>query len=546
MDTFLTNYWSLYVEFLQDFEKLNYKGFSLPYLCHLPSLLLNNAQINNELKGARFSRNLRKQVKDEREFQALFNKFVQVHQRPIVKNKKGKVVIHVDKLLRFPPRTIAHYFSPSNTILLTKGKQTKSSAAKGKKSGKLLSGKKKPAKSAKPANGRQKHAKSPSSKKKEHKGVKLKATRLESKKVLPLTKTVNLSAVKSVKTVPKKKTKKGKKSIPYYYLENYAVDSRKAISKMQTKAKAMFKAYDDHHFYKRSDFQKWFLNNIATVVHHIEMSRVFLSKVSVSCIIVSTTHSYRSRILAVVAAKMGIPTICMQHGIISSELGYIPKVATVDAVYGKFEKDWFKRMGAADKSLAIVGHPRFDQAFQQPKVDRAKFNKTLGLDSNKKTLMIAVRGDNDIAKWRTLIKTVSKKLPINIIIKNYPSKTPHALTKEFSFVKSTQDYSIYDIFPNVDAVVSYSSTVGLEAMLAQKTVFVLNENFSGYTGYYTNLGKLVQSDPRSLGEIINKVLTTSKWKSYADNKRAKFLRYAYPDLGMSGARLKNLVNKLIS
>ncbi|WP_163537028.1 hypothetical protein [Gracilibacillus sp. YIM 98692] len=584
MDTFSRNYWSLYLDFIKDFEKLIYKGFSLPYLCHLPSLILNNDKISNELKDKNYIRKLKHRVNDPKEFQEVFNHFIQSHQKPLVKNKHGKVVIHVDKLLRFPPHTLNDFLDPSNTILLTKGKKTSSPRNKSKV--KKTSGKKSRSRKPAPSTNKKSQAKKTapstnnkrtvkktsssiqnkrknakkqslnSKNKKYRSGSNMKAIKARPSSTNPINKkmkAVSLTnaekqrkknyAVKKRNNAVKKNTSLQKR-FPYDHLFNYAIDTNKSAAQVQNQARKMLKAYKGHHFYKNKKFQTWFLNNIATVINHIEMTKNFLNKVPISCIVVSTTHSFINRILALVAAEKGIPTICMQHGIISSELGYIPKIATVDAVYGNFERDWFKKVGAPDQSTEVIGHPRFDEVFASPKMTRTQFNRKLGLDPKKKTLMIAARGSEDDDKWRTLIQTISKKINLNILIKNYPSKTPHKLTKEFSFVYPTQGYTIYDIFPHVDAVVTYSSTVGLEAMLAQKSVFILNTNFSGYTGYYKRLGKLVQADPRILAKLIISYFTNRQISSYAANTRKKFLAYAYPNLSKSGARLKNLINKL--
>ncbi|MBP2078003.1 hypothetical protein [Oceanobacillus polygoni] len=517
MDTFVKNYWSLYLDFLNDFEKLNYKGFSLPYLCHLPSFIIYNEPIWSELNDVKFTKKLKNQVNDQSEFQEAFNKFVQSHRKKgEVKNKGGKVVLHVDKLLRFPPDTISGYFDPSNTIqLFSTGK------SKGKK------------------------GKPPIVSKTKGNKTELTTNIKKRKKAVSLTNTIIIKK-ENVKRRNIVRPNKIISKLPIYYFNNYATNTEKEASRAQNQAKAMFKAYKDHHLYKNNKFQEWFLNNLAAVINQIEMSINFLNEVSVSCVVVSTTHSYKSRILALVATKRGIPTICMQHGIISSELGYIPKIATVDAVYGNFERDWYRKLGALDNSLEIIGHPRFDRVYTRSEINRDKFNRTLGLNPNRKTLMIVVRGDKEKDRWRSLIKTISQKVNFNIVIKNYPSKSPHALTKEFPFVYSTQSYNIYDIFPNVDAVVAYSSTVGLEAMLAKKPVFILEETFVGYTGYYTGLGNLVQSDVRKLGEEIKKYFTDAQSRIYAENKRKKFLRYAYPSSAKSGERLEKLINRLIS
>jgi len=474
MNTFLKNYWSLYLDFLNDFEVLNYRGFSIPYLfCHFYSLVKDNKVLWDNLYNEKFINQLNSRVTERREIQEVFQKFIQTHQRePLVKNGSGKVVLHVDKLLRFPRMTLDNYFDASETIIITAGNN-----------------------------------------------------KFKNKKQI---------------SIP------GALQIPIHYLGDYTIDTKKAVIEIQNKAREIFNSYKNHHLYKDTNFQNMFLTNISQIIDRIEQSKSFLERVSVSCIVVSTTHSFVSRILALVATERGIPTICMQHGIISGEFGYLPKIALVDAVYGNFEADWYKEAGAPEGSIEIIGHPRFDQAFLYHKITRSQFDLHLGINANQRKLLIVMRDNQDIDRWRTLIRTISKEVNVNILIKNYPSKHPHILVEEFPFVHSTKNYDLYDILPNVDCVVSYSSTVGLEAMLANKTVFILNEEFPGYSGYYNNLDEMVQTDPRKLGELIKKYFNDPNWHIDAQKKREEFLKYAYPDVSMSGERLKKLINRMTS
>lgn len=496
MNTSLRNYYSLYLDFLNDLKDLTYSGYSIPYLfCHFYSLVSNNTELWNSLSEENFTRHLKSQVNDQKEIQDAFYNFIRKHQRKaLVKNKRGMVVFHQDKLMRISRPSIMRNFHPSKIMIIKaglnkSGNKTKSTTRRNSKKAKVLMG----------------------------------------------THAVKIKKPKSTVTNRKRSYK-----LPTYYLTNYTIDTEKAVTQVQNKARQIFESHKDHPIYQNGNFQSYFLKMIPEIIKRIEQSRQFLNDKPVSCLVVSTTHGYISRILALVAAEKGIPTICMQHGIIASEFGYIPKIATVDAVYGDFEADWYKKLGAPEGSLEIIGHPRFDQAYSRPTIERARFANHLGLDSSKPTLMIVIRENQDIGRWRTLIKTI-KTLGLNVIIKNYPSKTPHQLTKEFSFVHSTAGYSIYDIFPNVDAVVSYASTVGLEAMLAKKPVFILNNHFAGYTGYYNALDKLVQTDPQIMGEIIIKYFTNPSFKIYVEKKQKGFLNSAYPDVSNSGERLKKLV-----
>ncbi|MBM7572150.1 hypothetical protein [Aquibacillus albus] len=443
----------------------------------------------------------------------------------LVKNKNGKVVVFTDNLLRFPLKTFIDNFNPSKTVRLVPGSQKQRNT---KRSTIGQSNKQKIGSSVK-------------------------------NKALAKNKMVNSNVNVSFKNVIPVKGNKAKQKkvetnnklnykLPIYFLNNYAPNVEKTVTEIQKQARAMFQIYKGHHLYQKKEFQRWFLNKIAVVINYIEMYNNFLHDVSTSCIIVSTTNRHTSRILALVAAEKGIPTICMQHGIISNELGYLPKIATVDAVYGKFEVDWYQKKGAQPETLEIIGHPRFDQAFSRSRVSRANFNKYFDLDPRKKTLLIAIRGMKELDSWKVLIDTISKKLDLNILIKDFPNFTgkSHVLSKEFPLVRFVRKYNLYDIFPHVDAVVAYTSTVGLEAMLAEKSVFILNKKFDSYTGYYNRLDQMAQSDPRKLAKLVIKYFTDPNWKSYTTNIREKFLSYAYPDRTMSGERLKKLINKLIN
>ncbi|WP_085992732.1 hypothetical protein [Oceanobacillus senegalensis] len=466
MNTYVRNYWSLYLDFIRDFEKLKYKGFSLSYIVHFPSLIRHHTEVWNALYHEKFMERLKSTVNNQKTIQGIFNKYVQSHQKKqIVKKKHGKVMIHLDGVLRLPPRTFYDYFN-KRSMIISSGVKRKSS--------------------------------SPST----------------------------------------------MYNIPVKYLNDYKMDTKKAIFQLQKQAKSLFYIYRGHHLYKDKTFQSLLLKKIKQLVNGIEQSHLLLDEVSTSCVIVSTTHSYINRILVLVAAEKGIPSICVQHGIIGNEFGFIPKIATVDAVYGQFEVDWYKQRGALNGSCEIIGHPRFDQAFQPPTISKNTFFKQLGLDKSKKTLLIAVRGNKNIDKWRMLIKTVTKQVDLNILIKDYPVKTPHQLTREFSFVHSTQSFNLYDILPQVDCVVTYPSTVGLEAMIANRAVFILHRNIPNYSGYYNNLGELVQLNPQNLGNLIINYFNDSNWVRYFKKEREKFLQYAYPDMKKSGERLKQLIDRL--
>lgn len=495
----MSNYWSLYLDFLEDFKDLTYKGYSLAYLCHFRSLV---RFIDPLLQDISFEKHIRHSVKERKEVQDEFNQFIQSNTRKLIKNPNGIVVFHdVYNLLRLNEIHALDYCNPSKSMIISEGENKQRAE-----------------------NCRTKQT--------------VKKPRVTVGQVLM----INVSKQQPKNQVIKNNVTKSNLRVEYF--KNYQVNMKETISKIRQQARSICYKYRKHPLYSNSDFNKSLLKQLSGIINRIEEAEMFLSKTNVSCIVLASTHYYQSRTFAMVAARKGIPTICLQHGIIGSETGYIPRIATVDAVYGQFEIDWYKQLGENENSLEIIGHPRFDQAFKKSSVSRAQFNKKLGLDSTKKTLMLVVRGNQQINRWKLLIDKISKRINVNIVIKDFPSNQTHELTRKYPIVHSVKHYKLYDIFPNVDAVVAYPSTVGLEAMITNKTVFILNHQFNGDTGYYNKLDELVQMDPQKLAPLIIKYFTSNKYKNYTDKKRQEFLTYAYLSNTLSGKRLKMLIEKL--
>lgn len=475
MSTIEKNYWSLYLNLIHDFKELQYSSFSIPYLLTFHSLVHDSKSgLNEILFDKQLPRKLNLQIKDKKDVQAAFNTYIRELTKPLVKNKQGKVVLHVDSLLRFPEKTLIDYFDSTSTMFIMEG-------------------------------------------------------------TIP----------RDRKNFRQKVVTKGVNNIPIKFLSSYSMNTGKVTAQLQKKAREILDMSKDHPLYKNPHFQNRLLQQISQIIERIAKVKHFLEKVPVSCLVISHPHSL-NRILALAAAEKGIPTICMQHGIISSEFGYLPKIATIDAVYGNFEKDWYINTGVQEQSIEVVGHPRFDQAFTRTKMSRTTFNKQLGLDKNKKTLMVVLRGNQNIAGWRIFLKRISEKLEVNILIKDHPRGDNHDLQREFPTIHFSSMRNLYDVIPNVDCVVAYSSTVGLEAMLHKKPVFILTDRFPGYSGYYDDLDSMIQYDPGKLAEIVIEHFQNIKLAGCAEIQRNTFLPNAYPDLSSSGQRLKNIINRLLN
>ncbi|MCM3654517.1 hypothetical protein [Metabacillus litoralis] len=335
-------------------------------------------------------------------------------------------------------------------------------------------------------------------------------------------------------------------ALPIYYLCDYKADVDEEINKLKEKADRIISNYNHHPMFNDVTFKQQFDKQIEGIVNRIEEAKNFIKDDLVSCFVFSSTHYYQSRTIAMVAAEEGIPTICMQHGIIASELGYMPKIADVDAVYGNFEANWFKKLGISEQAVEVTGHPRFDTINNKISISKQEFEEQLGLNPGKKTILIAVRGHAYVGKWKELIKSISKEGDFNIIVRDFPQSTPHKLTTLHPDVYPSKHFTLYELIHHSDAVVSYTSTVGLEAMIANKPTFILSTPTPTYIGYYDSLGELAQTDPPKLAEVIKKYFNDKNMKEVVKNRRKDFLSHAYPSVKSSGERIVDLIKRLIN
>lgn len=336
------------------------------------------------------------------------------------------------------------------------------------------------------------------------------------------------------------------KGISIHTLLNYSGDTNTQSRYFLEQAAQTFLAYEEHPIFNNRKFQKRFLQELPLIVNNIIAARKFMEKIPVSCIVLGGTNNPESRSLAFAAREKGIPSVCLQHGIIGLEFGYLPKVSTVQAVYGQYEFDWYKQRGIPESSIKIIGHPRFDEINTRKQMSRYGFEKLAGLDPDKISILLVLHHqETEITSF--IIKELLKNHQVNIIVRSrHNARNIHRLKKNFPTIRHSNNVHLYDLIHNVDAVVSYPSTVALEAMLAGKPVFIWKINADSSTGYFNNMDDFIQSDPAKLVDIIGKFLNRAEIHPSIEQKRKEFISYCYPNTNeLSVNRLKKLIASLL-
>ena len=219
-------------------------------------------------------------------------------------------------------------------------------------------------------------------------------------------------------------------------------------------------------------------------------------------------------------------------------------------VYGEYEKEWYIKRGVKEEKIEIIGHPRFDDIFEINHMEKSTFQESVGLDKQKKCVLIATQPMKfHMPLWSSLIDTLLQNQDIEIIIKPHPVEVKRkrlskykAICAKYPSVKLLEsNYDLYDILANTDMVVINSTTVGLEALLFDKPLFILTNEERKY--YESKLSEIMEDDPGKLAQLIIRFIGDEVYRKELNWKRMDALGYYYPQR-LAGEKLVDLINRL--
>ncbi|MFG6150057.1 hypothetical protein [Halobacillus sp. B23F22_1] len=299
-------------------------------------------------------------------------------------------------------------------------------------------------------------------------------------------------------------------------------------------------SFANHPVFGNDQFRKRLIKELPRLLNAYLGAENIVGSNHFRILITGTTNTCESRALTINARMEGIPTVCMQHGIIGLEFGYLPKVANIQAVYGQYEKEWYERIGIDSEEVIIIGHPRFDEIKKKRKAPLRKIT----LRAGQKTVLF-IHHHEEVSTPRAIINELAFQKNIQLIIKSRGNlKEMKALKKMHPHIQLAAGEPLYDLIEAADAVVSYPSTVALEALLAGKPVFIWTIGGGAAPAYFNRLKEFIHTHPKSLVKQLILYLKDESAGKKLLKKKNEFLAYHYPLAGQYKSSTEELL-KLI-
>lgn len=257
--------------------------------------------------------------------------------------------------------------------------------------------------------------------------------------------------------------------------------------------------------------------------------------------------------LAQVGKRFNIPSIVIQHGVIGTEAGFVPKSADYFLAFGKKSKEILINYGYPKKDIVITGSPQFDKYINQ-KIEKNKQKKIVFIMGPPTDENINPELDVSKEKWKKvyemLFKALNKFPEYKLIIKwkgkGELDNLPEIIAKKENFqnMRIIDNINPIDLLSDADMVILTNSTMVFDALLLDKPVISINfKELEKFFNYKDLIPVRTVHNQKGLEMAIKKSKTQTK-KELLEIKKSLNAELFKLDGGASD-RVVNFINKLL-
>ncbi len=303
-------------------------------------------------------------------------------------------------------------------------------------------------------------------------------------------------------------------------------------------------------------------------VSYVKMAKSLIKHENPKKILIQTEYTSFGRSVTTAGKIYDKEVIAVQHGMISEDhKGYIYEPHDINyiknpyspycpipdkiAVYGDYFKDiLIKKSAFKPDSIVPIGQPRYDRFFYiRDKYDWDNEKKKLGVESNEKVVLwttqtFAIPIEENRQNINAVYNAIKSLENVKLIIKLHPNEDQNApLYKENKTIKPIiigKDGDTYKLIYICDLMITKTSTTGIEAILINKPLIILNLSGKPDTVNFVSEGVAIGVyNPDDLAKSIKMLLEDP---DYLHKNREKFIRkYLYRADGKATERLVSIL-----
>lgn len=222
--------------------------------------------------------------------------------------------------------------------------------------------------------------------------------------------------------------------------------------------------------------------------------------------VIATDSPRAERAALNAAAQAGLPSVCVLTSFPHIGLEYLrrPDNGAVMCVLNERVRQQLLAAGRAPESVVVTGNPAFDALLAQEGESRESLRSRAGLRSDEWTVLWAEQPEPANPGLPPLMREhlgrVCRRHGWRLLVRLHPSSqaADHVALPERA-LESPRTEPVRDALLKADAVVTFTSTIGFEALLLDKPLVVAAvSQYSSFVDYCESDGAFVVEDIESI------------------------------------------------
>lgn len=258
--------------------------------------------------------------------------------------------------------------------------------------------------------------------------------------------------------------------------------------------------------------------------------------------------------LVCLANLYGIPTLSLQHEVISNPYSFMPLVSEKIALWGPSSKDLLAKYGIPTSRLIVTGAPRYDFLFNKNGGDKpapVNIKSQLGLNEGERFIIFATEPYRSLenAKAIEILRDILSGMEnLRLVIKVHPTGSLRAYrrlirTNSWQDIIAVKNVPIYDLIRAGEMVITVYSTRAVEAIILDRPVVIFNIFDEASTIPFVSSGAAIGvRRPEDLERVIKEIFENENIRQNLSKSRGEFIKeYLYLADGRSTKRQIDLI-----
>ncbi|ACA58595.1 hypothetical protein Daud_0026 [Candidatus Desulforudis audaxviator MP104C] len=306
-------------------------------------------------------------------------------------------------------------------------------------------------------------------------------------------------------------------------IENAQPDRLKVAALLKKLDPVLFRL-QHHPVFSTTEFRLWFRRLLISSVKLVHVLDRMILDYPVRVILCNVEAVNPGTTLSLLAALYNLDFINAPTHVITNR-NLIPTRATYHCAWGEYYRDWLEKRGIDPARIICTGNLRFEYEFHPASLDRNTLASQLDYPAENFVVLFTSQPfsrevNEELARW---IEQAVIGNPVTVLIKPHPSDTTNyaPFTRTGSIMVVPEWAKLPDLLPNIDFLMTISSSTAIEGALRGKGLIVLQPALPYH--YETNNNDInaflvrsragfVASSPQQLARIISRLCHSERWR----------------------------------